>query len=96
MARRRKIPGKKHRGVKDPEDQKRQRELQVKTKVRWAETLPSRTTVDVGRCLQVNAAPKDGDVQEVPRRLQGLFQREQELLQKLKEKKEKAREKVSV
>lgn len=33
MARRRKIPGKKHHGVKDPEKQRQQREAAVKTKV---------------------------------------------------------------
>ena len=33
MARRRKIPGKKHRGTKDPEEQKRKREELVKLKV---------------------------------------------------------------
>lgn len=36
MARRRKIPAKKHRGVKDPEEQRRQREEKVKLKVNSA------------------------------------------------------------
>jgi len=35
MARRRKIPAKKHHGVKDPEQQREQREKKIKHKVNY-------------------------------------------------------------
>ena len=68
----RKIPGKKHKGVKDPEKQRAKREAILKPKE--------------------NSLPKNLDDQEIPKKLQAMMRKKEEVKQMMIEKKIKKNE----